>query len=158
MNGNQTYYFAHANLVRQPPKPIKPPSNSSDVYIIILDSVSASSFQRAFQSTKQYLEQKHSAIFFPYLNRVGENSRPNNYAFLVNERPENLPASPWNKFLGQGMDGKMCRDSIMNYDYIGKDFELAGYRTMIDTDWFYGLFEYPDCRGFGMVPTDHYLQ
>uniref|UniRef100_A0A1I7S5N0 Exostosin domain-containing protein n=1 Tax=Bursaphelenchus xylophilus TaxID=6326 RepID=A0A1I7S5N0_BURXY len=157
MNETDSYHFAHVNLVEKKRGKIGPNPVANDVYLIILDSVSSNTFRRAFQSTKQYLEQEHSAVFFPYLNRVGVNSRPNNYGFLLNERAEDLPASPWNPFSGEGLDRVICNRSVMEYNYIGKDFQKTGYRTMIDTDWFYSLFESPNCTGFGMIPTDHYI-
>ncbi|CAD5232436.1 unnamed protein product [Bursaphelenchus xylophilus] len=158
IGSDKSYHYAHVNLVEKPKTSIKPHSQAHDVYVIIVDSISASSFQRALSATKNYLESDHSAIFFPHLNRVALNSRPNGYAFLLNERSDDLPESPWNPFKGQGKDEEICKTSVLNYDYIGKDFQKAGYRTLVDTDWFLGLFEYPDCVGFGRIPADHYLQ
>lgn len=58
-------------------------NGSFNVYIMLLDAVSMSQFHRAFPLTHKFLEQEMGAIEFKYLNKVGENSRPNAYAFLM---------------------------------------------------------------------------
>ena len=84
------------NDFRQPqPKPKKKPSEKKfDTYVILTDSVSAGQAKRSqfhrvlgkielfrlFRKTLQLLEREFEAVWFPYLNKVGKNSRPNAWA------------------------------------------------------------------------------
>lgn len=54
-----------------------------DVHILIFDSTSLSSMYRNMPKTVDYIREKYVATPFKYLNKVGINSRPNGYAFLL---------------------------------------------------------------------------
>lgn len=59
------------------------PVEAPDVHIIVIDSVSMSQFFRSMPITTHYLRTEMDAVVFPYLNKVGLNSRPNAYGFLM---------------------------------------------------------------------------
>lgn len=61
----------------------KPKIGSYDVHLIVLDGVSHSHFLRALPDTARYLQTEMNAILFPHLNKVGFNSRPNVYGFML---------------------------------------------------------------------------
>lgn len=62
---------------------IKFNNESYDVHILLFDAVSMSHLTRALPLTSKFLREKMGAITFPYLNKVGFNTRPNAYALLM---------------------------------------------------------------------------
>ncbi|CAD5223161.1 unnamed protein product [Bursaphelenchus okinawaensis] len=159
--GNLTkpvYKFLHQQIVEK--KDEKPPANpqAADIHLIIVDSVSTSQFIRSMPQTEYFLRQELEAIHFPYLNKVGLNSRPNAYAFFLGERAMNLPANPWGKFVGQGRGGSLCKKSLNTENFIAFDYNNQGYRTLMNEDWAIGIFNWPNCLGFTKSPVDHFLK
>ncbi|GMT17995.1 hypothetical protein PFISCL1PPCAC_9292, partial [Pristionchus fissidentatus] len=57
----------------------KPPS----VYIMLMDSFADSHARRVFPKTLQYLREEFGSVSMHHVNKVGENSRPNGFAFLM---------------------------------------------------------------------------
>uniref|UniRef100_A0A1I7SED7 Sulfatase domain-containing protein n=1 Tax=Bursaphelenchus xylophilus TaxID=6326 RepID=A0A1I7SED7_BURXY len=157
--GNISYHFSHTQIVEKPSKGIKFDAKSRDVYVLVLDSISSNQFMRTLSGSKKYLEEEFGSIHFPYLNRVAEGSKQNAYAFLLDQRPLDMPETPWSPFKGGGRDAELCNLRITrdNFSYVGWDFEDRGYRTMIDLDSRYGLFDYGSCYGFDHMPADHYM-
>ncbi|KAI6189374.1 hypothetical protein M3Y97_00001100 [Aphelenchoides bicaudatus] len=129
-----------------------------DVHMIILDSVSMSQGFRSLPMTIHFLRNEMDAVPMPYLNKVGVNSRPNGYAFLMNERASDLPKNPWGKEMKGGRSEQMCDKSLNNETFIGYDFQNNGYKTMLNEDWSMGIFTYPNCKGFSKPPVDHFLK
>lgn len=60
-----------------------PPAGSFGVHILLFDAVSSSNGQRTLPYTIDYLRREHGAFLFGYQNRVGLNSRPNAYGFML---------------------------------------------------------------------------
>uniref|UniRef100_A0A1I7S5N4 Sulfatase domain-containing protein n=1 Tax=Bursaphelenchus xylophilus TaxID=6326 RepID=A0A1I7S5N4_BURXY len=152
-----TYIYLHVQIVKQPPKSPPPSPAASNVYIIVIDSTSTGNFKRALPKTKEYLENRHQAITFNYLNKVGWNSRGNAMAFLVNEASQDIAESPWGpevKIAGEDY----CYKPLDNLSYIFYDFNNAGYRTFAMDDSGVGTFNSPDCIGFTKKPADHYVK
>ncbi|CAD5223191.1 unnamed protein product [Bursaphelenchus okinawaensis] len=153
-----TYMYLHVQLLKKPSQP-SPPSNASNVYVILIDSVSTSHLKRALPKTKLYLEQTSQAVTFEYLNKVGLNSRPVSYAFLMNESPEDLPRNPWGKERKIGKWNELCHVPLNNFsNFIGYQFRNNGYKTFAMDDSGLGNFNSPDCYGFTEAPMDHYIK
>ncbi|GMT18410.1 hypothetical protein PFISCL1PPCAC_9707, partial [Pristionchus fissidentatus] len=53
----------------------RPPS----VYIMVMDSFSASHARRVFPKTLHYLKEQFGSIEMLHMNKIGDNSRPPNY-------------------------------------------------------------------------------
>ncbi|CAD5232440.1 unnamed protein product [Bursaphelenchus xylophilus] len=154
-----TYMYLHVQIVEKPPPSTPPPPNASNVYIILIDSVSTSHLKRALPKTKQYLEDKFQATIFEYLNKVGLNSRPVSLAFLLNESPEDMPKNPWGEERKIGRWNEICYMKLNNFsNFIGYEFGRKGYRTMAMDDSGLGNFNSPDCYGFTKAPMDHYIK
>ncbi|KAI1719135.1 hypothetical protein DdX_06262 [Ditylenchus destructor] len=64
------------------------------LHLLVLDSVSRSQFFRSMQKTEYLLREEFEAIPFEYLNKVGENSQPNGYAFLMGKQIKTIPPKP----------------------------------------------------------------
>uniref|UniRef100_A0A914DX89 Hexosyltransferase n=2 Tax=Acrobeloides nanus TaxID=290746 RepID=A0A914DX89_9BILA len=92
-----------------------------DVHILIFDSTSLSSMYRTMPKTVDYIREKYVATPFKYLNKVGINSRPNGYAFLLG------------RFLRHPLE--YCIDSVDNDTFIGFEFRDLGYKTLMSEDW-----------------------
>uniref|UniRef100_A0A915E0G2 Uncharacterized protein n=1 Tax=Ditylenchus dipsaci TaxID=166011 RepID=A0A915E0G2_9BILA len=124
--------------------PSQPPLQANNsgfgVQIIVLDSVSRSQFHRAMQKTVYLLREEMNAISFDYLNKVGENSKPNGCAFLMGRQVRTIPRSPINSKAEPADKGQ------------------AGYKTMMAEDWAAGVFNWPNCKGFTTTPMDHYMK
>ncbi|GMT11979.1 hypothetical protein PFISCL1PPCAC_3276, partial [Pristionchus fissidentatus] len=58
-------------------------NNPPSVYIMVMDSFSNSHARRVFPKTLKYLQDEFESVSMHHVNKVGENSRPNGYAFLM---------------------------------------------------------------------------
>jgi len=157
---NITYKFLHSQIYeedREPQNANRPP-NAPDVHVIVVDSVSMSQFFRSMPITTHYLRTEMDAVIFPYLNKVGLNSRPNAYGFLMGERAEALPANPWGKENNHGRSNELCTNALDKENFIIYDFQKRGYRTMMNEDWAIGIFNWPHCKGFTHKPADHFMK
>ncbi|KAI6220930.1 hypothetical protein M3Y99_01575600 [Aphelenchoides fujianensis] len=133
--GFVTYKFLHMQIHEQPPPEVKPPAGSSDVHMLLLDSVSMSQFFRSMPKTTEFLRKEMDAVVFPFANKVGVNSRPNAYGFLVGERAENSLPNPWGtEQLGGRLD-ELCGQPMEKENVVFFDYRNGGYRTMMVEDW-----------------------
>uniref|UniRef100_A0A914NY97 Uncharacterized protein n=1 Tax=Panagrolaimus davidi TaxID=227884 RepID=A0A914NY97_9BILA len=92
-NDGKVYYtFFHAQVYRKIPPPSIPlePSKKHDVHVIVLDAVSQTQFIRSMPKTLYFLREYYDAIPFKYLNKIGINSHPNGFAFLIGKIAFNL--------------------------------------------------------------------
>ncbi|KAI6238537.1 hypothetical protein M3Y99_00677600 [Aphelenchoides fujianensis] len=153
-----TYKFLHTQIREQPPSKVKPPAGSPDVYVIVLDSVSISQVFRSMPVTTHFLRAEMDAVFFPYANKVGLNSAPNGYGFLVGEQAENSLPNPWGKADLKGRWDELCKRPLEKENTIVADFRNRGYRMMMVEDWANGVTTYPNCIGFASPPVDHFMK
>ncbi|KAI6230011.1 hypothetical protein M3Y99_01109500 [Aphelenchoides fujianensis] len=156
--GIVTYKFLHVQIHEQPPPKEKPPAGSPDVHIVLLDSVSTSQFTRSMPLTTHFLRTEMDAVFFPYANKIGLNSRPNAYGFLIGERAEVLPANPWGKGSPHGRSSQLCKQPLDKENVILYDYRNRGYRTLMSEDWATGIFNWPNCVGFASPPANHFMK
>ncbi|CAD5228825.1 unnamed protein product [Bursaphelenchus okinawaensis] len=151
----QTYQYIHLQIVETPAP--KPSRNKSNVYIIILDSTSTSSVKRSLPKTKRYLEVHHQAVTFDYLNKVGLNSKPNAYGFLLNEAPEDV-TGPDGATIVKRQNDDYCNVSLNNFSFVGYHFQHEGYKTFMFDEGGLGVLSAPNCVGFNKSVADHYLR
>ncbi|CAD5232432.1 unnamed protein product [Bursaphelenchus xylophilus] len=153
-----SYKFLHQQIFERTVKKSPADPNAADIHLIIIDSVSTSQFVRSMPQTEYFLRRELDAVHFPYLNKVGLNSRPNAYAFFLGERAMNLPANPWGEYLGKGRGNALCKKSLNTENFIGFDYNNNGYRTLMNEDWAIGIFNWPNCLGFTKSPVDHFMK
>ncbi|KAI6237923.1 hypothetical protein M3Y95_00315900 [Aphelenchoides besseyi] len=164
--GITTYKFLHAQIFEQPPLKVKPLPNTPDVHMIVLDSVSMSQFFRSMPMTLHFLRTEMDAVIFPYANKVGLNSRPNAYGFMIGERAEALPPNPWGRANPHGRSTELCKKALDTENVIMLDYKKQGFRTMMNEDWVQadtsinaiGIFNWPTCTGFKKPPADHFMK
>uniref|UniRef100_A0A915CND5 3-phosphoinositide-dependent protein kinase 1 n=1 Tax=Ditylenchus dipsaci TaxID=166011 RepID=A0A915CND5_9BILA len=139
------------------------PSNKEGfgVHIVVLDSVSRSHFFRALPKTTYVLREESEAISFKYLNKVGDNSQPNGWAFLLGKQIADILPSPFNDHVipADTNQDEICNNYIDNQtSFVAHHFKKAGYTTMHSEDWQLGFFEWTQCKGFKKQPFDHYMR
>ncbi|VDL64428.1 unnamed protein product [Nippostrongylus brasiliensis] len=128
-----------------------------DVYIIIIDSASSLMMKRSFPRTLEYLKSSMGAVQMEFLNKVGDNSRPNGFPLTFGRSIEGgsrdlvglPPLIPdWN-------NDEICAKVIDDYPYHMFQYSKMGYKTMIAQDYDIGMVFYPKCVGFNRSEADH---
>ncbi|KAI6233252.1 hypothetical protein M3Y99_00937300 [Aphelenchoides fujianensis] len=170
--GRLTYKFMHSHIYPKPLNDSQVKRTAPDVHVIVLDSVSWSHAHRALPRTLQQLREVMGGVSFRFLNKIGINSQPNAYGFLLGsfplqasklsrfegERAEDLPPNPFGAPLGGGRLDELCNSLIKDEPYVGFDFRQAGFRTLMNEDFAQTVFHGWTCRGFGSLPSDHYMR
>uniref|UniRef100_A0A914Y6D9 Uncharacterized protein n=1 Tax=Panagrolaimus superbus TaxID=310955 RepID=A0A914Y6D9_9BILA len=156
------YQYLHAQIYRNTtkiPSPSLPkPPEKYDVHIIILDSVGRTQFIRSMPKTIHLLREYYEAVPFRYLNKIGLNSRPNGFAFLMGKTAYQIPKSLFSRGYSSDYPEEVCKMAVDNDQFIGFRYQDAGYVTMMSEDWANGEFTWPNCRGFQKTPMDHYMK
>ncbi|KAH9488731.1 hypothetical protein Btru_059455 [Bulinus truncatus] len=120
------------------------PKETMNVIVIGFDAVSRYHFMRAMNRTYDLLVNELHSYDMVMYNQVGKNTFPN-FLPLFTGSSDNEIYQWW--------DGKKPLDE---FDYIWRDFERAGYRTMFTEDWpQIGAFNYL-AAGFRRIPTTYY--
>ncbi|VDM91366.1 unnamed protein product, partial [Onchocerca ochengi] len=124
------------------------------VFILVFDSTSSSSGIRTIMETNQVLRQLYDATTFYYHNKVGLNSRPNAYAMFSGTRISELDER---RFPGKSASEypDSCKNGLKRNETVIYDFIDQNYASIIAEDWV-GAFNWPNCKGYGDPPTDHY--
>ncbi|RCN44465.1 hypothetical protein ANCCAN_09532 [Ancylostoma caninum] len=132
-------------------------SSRHDVYILIIDSTSSFMAKRSWPKTLKYLKEQVEAVQMEFLNKVGDNSRPNGFPLAFGKSIEGgsrdlvgLPplVPDWN-------DTAICHEYLDGYSYHLLDYRKEGYKTMIAQDYDVGMVYYPNCIGFNKSEADH---
>lgn len=61
----------------------KSPGKRYNLYVYVMDSVGSSAAERTLPKTMRFMERSLEAVRFPYLNKVGLNTRPNGVALFL---------------------------------------------------------------------------
>uniref|UniRef100_A0AC35F1P2 Uncharacterized protein n=1 Tax=Panagrolaimus sp. PS1159 TaxID=55785 RepID=A0AC35F1P2_9BILA len=161
-NGSIYYRFWHAHVYRKVPFPSIPKQPEKfDVHLFVLDSVGHTHFIRSMPKTIHMLREHYGAIPFSHLNKVGRNSHPNGFAFLIGKMVENIPLSPFSKGhkAQYSSSERACRTPLDNEQFIGFRYKDDGYITMLAEDWAGGVLNYPwYCVGFRKPHVDHSMK
>uniref|UniRef100_A0A914P6C6 Sulfatase N-terminal domain-containing protein n=1 Tax=Panagrolaimus davidi TaxID=227884 RepID=A0A914P6C6_9BILA len=106
------------------------------------------------------LQEYYEAVTFKHLNKIGINSHPNAFAFLLGKMYGVIPRSPFSR--GHVGDYKSrdeaCKTPLDKEQFIGFRYKDDGYVTMMAEDWALGAFLWPNCSGFKKTPMDHYMK
>lgn len=120
-----------------------------NVLVIGLDSVSRLNFHRQLKRTRKFLleERANTTVELLGYNKVGLNSGPNQIPLLTGKR-----------FRPHGLYETVKKRYVDNMTtFIWQDYKEAGYLTLfLEEQWNYGLFVWPDLKGFFNVPTDYW--
>ncbi|RCN44464.1 hypothetical protein ANCCAN_09531, partial [Ancylostoma caninum] len=128
-------------------------SSRHDVYILIIDSTSSFMAKRSWPKTLKYLKEQMEAVQMEFLNKVGDNSRPNGFPLAFGKSIEGgsrdlvgLPplVPDWN-------------DTAICHEYLDEKHDVLSVRlqTMIAQDFDVGVVHYPNCSGFNKSEADH---
>uniref|UniRef100_A0A7E4VFB4 Sulfatase domain-containing protein n=1 Tax=Panagrellus redivivus TaxID=6233 RepID=A0A7E4VFB4_PANRE len=137
--GKVFYEFLHAQTYRKgSTENVKETSqvNRPDVHILVFDSVSNSHFIRAMTKTRHYLQEHFDAITFPYLNKVGINSRRNGLALLLGKTIVEIEKSPISiGYPHDCLNDRTCCDLLENGPFVGYQFKKSSYETLMSDDY-----------------------
>ncbi|RCN48827.1 hypothetical protein ANCCAN_05110 [Ancylostoma caninum] len=162
--GKDVYQMVHAQVIEKNETKSRKMKQKDgkyyNIYVILLDSVSATQGIRHLPQTLQFFEKSMQAVSFPYINKIGLNSRPNGVAMWFGKRMERVhrklfdlpdiePDWTFVEFCGRYVD---------NETFLMKEFSERGYKTLLAEDWMLGTLNYPYCKGFKKQPTDHYMR
>ncbi|KAK0412900.1 hypothetical protein QR680_006469 [Steinernema hermaphroditum] len=132
-----------------------------NVYIIVFDSTSHSQYLRSMRKTYRYMTQQHQAVDFPFVNKVGLNSRPNAWALLFGKQITEMPENPYSKELVTDLDQEAsCHIATDNENWWGRRLRDMGYHTMMSDDWAGAALNWPNCTGFARSGggAKHYMK
>uniref|UniRef100_A0A0N5B846 Sulfatase domain-containing protein n=1 Tax=Strongyloides papillosus TaxID=174720 RepID=A0A0N5B846_STREA len=126
-------------------------SRRTNVFIIVLDSLSHSNFIRKLPKTLSVLINDYKSIIFNGMTKVGDNSFPNAVAFLSGKRT-----------MTPGYEDEINIDIRKEFfdslPLIWNDFSSKNYTTLYAEDYTdYNLFTYLS-KGFKNQPTTHYFR
>uniref|UniRef100_A0A7E4URI1 Sulfatase domain-containing protein n=1 Tax=Panagrellus redivivus TaxID=6233 RepID=A0A7E4URI1_PANRE len=154
------FEYLHAQIYRKDTKPKTGSTQVPSVHIIIIDSMSHSSLLRAMPKTVETLKLDFGAIPFPHLNKIGINSRPNGFGFLLGKQIRNISKSPIS--VGYRSDYKnhdeTCFKPLDDDQHVFSLFKASGYKNVYLEDWFADVFTYPNCTGFARYEMDHTMK
>uniref|UniRef100_A0A0R3S0V7 Sulfatase domain-containing protein n=1 Tax=Elaeophora elaphi TaxID=1147741 RepID=A0A0R3S0V7_9BILA len=152
---NTTFRYIHSQALKPKEKQFqKEDELHPGVFMLVFDSTSSSSGMRTIVRTNQVLRQFYDATTFYYHNKAGLNSRPNAFAMFSGTRISELDKR---RFPGRDKSEypNSCKDGVKRNETITYDFVDQNYASVIAEDWA-GAFNYPNCKGYGDPPTDHY--
>ncbi len=124
----------------------KNPSETLNLLVIGVDSVSRLNFMRQMPKTRRFLVHDLGAIELKGYNKVADNTYVNLVPMFAGKFVEELP---WDE---------SSRKPFDEYNFIWKNFSAQGYRTLYAEDApMIAIFNYAK-EGFYKPPTDYYLR
>ncbi|KAK5972140.1 hypothetical protein GCK32_016833, partial [Trichostrongylus colubriformis] len=130
-------------------------SSLPNVYIVIIDSTSAFMAKRSLPKTMEFLKKNIGAVQMEFLNKVGDNSRPNGFPLVFGKSIEKIgrvgrpPEAPdWD-------NNKICQKWLDDQPYILEEYRKKGYKTLSATDYSMGILYYQVCKGLKRKEADH---
>ncbi|CAL4421393.1 Sulfatase domain-containing protein [Caenorhabditis elegans] len=163
-NNQDVYGYLHSQVIPKPPieKPTIDISSlmQFDVFVILLDSLSYSQGRRALPRTLSYFTNHMDGVIFPYVNKVGENSRPNGIPIWFGKSLEKIDKTLLDeKVIPPDWPHKyFCKTYKDNETSLFSEFHDYGYRTLLAEDWADGTMNWPNCVGFENPPIDHFMR
>ncbi|PAV62491.1 hypothetical protein WR25_15200 isoform A, partial [Diploscapter pachys] len=98
-NGTEDFGHLHAQIIKNSTTNKANNSNGKqyDIYILLLDSLGHTQSIRSLPLTRTFLENSFKAVTFPFINKIGINSRPNGIALWFGKQIERIVRAPMNK-------------------------------------------------------------
>uniref|UniRef100_A0A1I7YJY7 Sulfatase domain-containing protein n=1 Tax=Steinernema glaseri TaxID=37863 RepID=A0A1I7YJY7_9BILA len=169
------YNFLHTQIAERPDDahygthsenatdvPGRKPSNQYErpnIYLLVFDSTSTSEFVRSMSRTLYLMKERHQAVIFEHMNKVGLNTRPNAWALMFGKQIYKLGKNPYSDEMSPDLNYTMnCETSIDNEDFWMYRFRDLGYHTMMADDWALGSINWSNCSGFARAPAKHYMK
>ncbi|PAV89583.1 hypothetical protein WR25_01800 [Diploscapter pachys] len=160
--GTEDYGMLHTQIVENTKNHTKKAAEGlqPDVYVILLDSLAHTQAIRNLPQTLSYFIESMGAIRFPYLNKVGKNSRPNALPLWFGKTSEIVERTAYEmpNIQPDWTEKEYCNDFLDKKGFLMKEYQEYGYRTLLAEDWADGAMNWPDCYGFDEQPTDHYMR
>lgn len=162
-NGKDVYQMVHAQIIEDSSRgkaKTKKKKNQFDVYVLLLDSTAASQATRNLPRTMHFFENSMEAVTFPYVNKVGLNSRPNGVALWFGKQMEEVDRTLFKvpNLQPDWTYDTICKRYLDNETFLLNEYAERGYKTLLAEDWMQGTLNWPKCWGFDKQPTDHYMR
>ncbi|UMM16948.1 hypothetical protein L5515_013743 [Caenorhabditis briggsae] len=162
-NNTDVYGYLHTQIIPTPPREPKVETENLtqyDVTVILLDSLAYSQARRSLPRTITYMVNHMNAVLFSYINKVGDNSRPNGAALWFGKLLEKLDRSLFEEetIMADWTHDYMCYVFKDNETSLFHEFQNYGYKTFLSEDWAEGTLNWPNCKGFDKPPIDHYMR
>uniref|UniRef100_A0A1I7YJU4 WSC domain-containing protein n=1 Tax=Steinernema glaseri TaxID=37863 RepID=A0A1I7YJU4_9BILA len=130
-----------------------------NIYILVFDSTSTSSFVRSMSKTFYLMKEQHQGVVFQHLNKVGINSRPNAWALMFGKQIYEVGRNPYTEEILPDLTAKeSCDGAVDGEDFWMYRFRDLGYHTMMADDWALGSVNWSNCWGFLRAPAKHYMK
>ncbi|CAB05275.2 DUF229 domain-containing protein [Caenorhabditis elegans] len=151
----EVYGHIHTQIIPRKASPTKF-KDAPNVFIFTIDAMNTGMAKRSFPKLLSYFKNEFQMIEFPFVNKVGENSRPNGLPLWFGKSIEG-----GRRVTGDDVEvdwdwNQYCETYLDNSSHIFKDFKDHGYATMLFEDWEGNVVDsWPTCVGFEEPPTDH---
>ena len=145
-NGQSVYEYVHSVIVNKIEK--ETVEKKINVMIMILDSVSASSFKRSLAKTYEFLNKMENFFLFEKHHVVGTNTFENIIPMLTNRKSTDITNQKSSDRIDKPFD---------DVDFIWKNYSQNGYLTYFSEEWREAAFNNLKF-GFRKSPTDYYLR
>ncbi|CAL2042580.1 unnamed protein product [Caenorhabditis brenneri] len=154
--GGEDYGFIHTQMIEKPHPPISNPSSVYNVFIITIDSMDTGMAKRSLPNFLTYLQSELEAVEFLYVNKLGDNSKPNGIPLWFGKSIEPGPKTSNEELPVDWTKEDYCLNYLDKHTHIFKTFKDKGYVTILMEDWMSTLVEAnPTCKGFEKSPVDH---
>ncbi|CAL2042584.1 unnamed protein product [Caenorhabditis brenneri] len=158
-NGTEVYGWIHTQVIPKLRTNVTAPTSSekkSDVYIFSIDSMGTGMAKRSLPKFLEYFRSEYNGVEFPFVNKVGENTKPNAIPLYFGKTIEKARKVSWEELKPDWNFNEYCRTYLDNYTSIFNDFESEGFMTMTLEDWMHTIVDaYPTCTGFQFAPAHH---
>ncbi|KAF1759093.1 hypothetical protein GCK72_015554 [Caenorhabditis remanei] len=155
--GEEVYGYIHTQI--KPNSTTPPPSlfpNPPNVFVFTIDSMSFGSAKRSLPKFLNYFQSEFQAVEFPFVNKVGENSKPNGIPLWFGKSISGGRKVNWEEIVPDWNRTEFCDRYLDNETHIFKQFKQHGYTTLQMEDWVETMIDsFPSCQGFYERPADH---
>ncbi|CAJ0584613.1 unnamed protein product, partial [Mesorhabditis spiculigera] len=164
LKSNLSDAFLHNQIYRNNSKTSQastsaPSSRRPDVILIVLDSVAMTQAERSLPKTLDFLVNEMGGVLWPFLNRVGENSMVNAFAFLHGKRIRTVMKYTGEELAPEWNRDKYCYQYRDNDTGVVTDYGKRGYKTLFGCETSYGdIWASPNCKGYSYQPTHHHAE
>ncbi|CAI2355960.1 unnamed protein product [Caenorhabditis sp. 36 PRJEB53466] len=157
------YGYLHSQVIPQSKRQPKVDTSGLkqfDVFVILLDSLSYSQARRSLPRTLSYFTNHMDGVLFPYMNKLGDNSRPNGIPLWFGKSLEKVDKTLFDDGVtpADWSFGYFCNTFKDNETSLFSEFQDYGYKTLLAEDWAEGTMNWPSCVGFDKPPIDHFMR